>query len=246
MAAKPWYAGEHKDALLYLLIAIFFLELVVGGISFFYGIINAKPVESGGPPVADFPWVAWCAAAILAPVALLLIVHLAGSWVSRAMEQDEVAEVDEAGETENRGASNVPDGVNRFYASVRRAPAVVLLAATLFCGGALFFVDGAFAALGRLAMALVPYAPWLVASLGVLLAVCFIGHALMVYKQRKMENEYAWRREVLEKTGLVLMDKKSVALPMNNDQKTSGKTLPPGAIVDVTARQLPAKNGEEK
>ncbi len=32
---KPWYAGEHQDALYYLLIAIFFIELIVGGVAFF-------------------------------------------------------------------------------------------------------------------------------------------------------------------------------------------------------------------
>lgn len=239
MTQKPWYAGEHQDALFYLLIAIFFLELIVGGVAFFYGIIHAAPETAGGPPIARFPWLAWGLAAILSPVALLLIVHLAGSWLSHTLRREEIDSqpanplVDE----------DLPEGMKRFYASVRHAPTLVLLLGILAIGCALFFVEGALAAIMDLGKALVPYVPWIAGSLGGLLAVCFLVHAIMVYKQRKLEKEFAWRREVLEKTGLVLVDKSSVALPRDAAQNAliapETKAIEAGTVLDVTGRQLP-------
>lgn len=44
----PWYAGKNSDALFYLLIAIFFVELIIGGVAFFYGIIHSVPETPGG------------------------------------------------------------------------------------------------------------------------------------------------------------------------------------------------------
>lgn len=228
---KPWYAGENQDALFYLLIAIFFIELIVGGVAFFYGIIHAAPETPGGPPVARFPWLAWGAAAVLAPVAMLLIVHLAGSWLSHTLTREESA-------PKGDDAEKLPEGMRKFYAAVRHAPTLVLLLAILLVGVALFFVEGALAALMEFGKALVPYIPWLAGSAAALLAICFIVHAFMVYRQRKMENEFAWRREVLEKTGLVLVDKSSVALPHNEKQAAlvapEQKALEEGEILDVS------------
>lgn len=234
-AQKPWYAGEHQDALFYLLIAIFFIELIVGGVCFFYGIIHAEPEVPGGPPLARFPWLAWGLSAFLAPVALILIVHLAGTWLQGALTKDEKAE---AAGTDDE---HLPEGMKRFYASVRHAPAIVLLVAVFLCGVALFFVEGALGALMELFHALLPHLPWLAGGVAALLAVCFLVHAVMVYRQRKMENEYAWRREVLEKTGLVLVDRASVALPQDAAQQAliapEAKAL--GPVLDVDAGALP-------
>ncbi|WP_300126646.1 hypothetical protein [Desulfovibrio sp.] len=243
----PWYAGEHKDALFYLLIAVFFLELVVGGVAFFYGIMHAAPETTGGPPVARFPWLAWCLAAVLAPVGLLLVVHLAGTWLSRALTREE-AQAGEAApgqESSGSGQDNLPEGLRRFYAMVRNAPTLVVLLGILLLGAVLFFAEGALSALGRAGVALIPYIPWLAGSAAALLAVCFLGHAWFVYRQRRMEQEYAYRREVLERTGMVLMDKSCVALPPTGADGSPAPGLPPGApaalpeVVDVEATASP-------
>ncbi len=213
----PWYAGEHKDALFYLLVALFFVELIVGGVAFFYGIIKAAPEIPGGPPVARFPWLAWMLAALLAPVGLLLLVHLAGTVLSRGLSGADV-------DSEAKQEAELPPGLRRFYQTVRSAPSIVLLLGILLIGAGLFFVDGAISALGQAASALGPHIPWLAGSLAGLLAVCFLGHAFFVYRQRRLEQEYAFRREVLEKTGIVLMDKGNLALPP--DALARSKLLP--------------------
>ena len=238
----PWYAGEHKDALFYLLIAVFFLELVVGGVAFFYGIMHAAPETAGGPPVARFPWLAWCLAAVLTPVGLLLIVHLAGTWLSRTLTREEAqaGEPDDAQAEPGAGQENLPEGLRRFYAMVRNAPTLVVLLGILLLGAVLFFAEGALSALGRAGVALIPYIPWIAGSVAALLAVCFLGHAWFVYRQRRMEQEYAYRREVLERTGMVLMDKSCVALPPTGADGQPAPGLPPAAaalpeVVDVEA-----------
>lgn len=245
-ASVPWYAGKNQDALFYLLIAIFFIELIVGGVAFFYGIIHASPDTPGGPPVARFPWLVWALTAVLAPVALILIVHLAGSWLSAALTREEKQKESSA------DAGQLPEGMRRFYASVRHAPTVVLLLGILLLGAALFFMDGAMTMLMRLCHALVPHIPWLAGSLAALLGTCFIAHCIMVYRQRKMENEYAWRREVLEKTGLVLADRSTVQLPQGD---SANNILPPGqsipippaqAVLDVTEQSSVSSQKEDK
>ena len=63
-------------------------KLLIGGIAFFYGIMHAKPSLAGGPPEAQFPILGWAIGAVAAPVALLLIVHLSGLWVSNTLERE--------------------------------------------------------------------------------------------------------------------------------------------------------------
>ena len=238
-ARQPWYAGRHKDSLFYLLIAVLLVEMTVGGVAFFYGLVHAAPEVPGGPPVARFPWLAWGVASILAPVGLLLIVHLTGLWLARTLERDEALAGGPAfGEGSGAGGKLHPR-VESFYAMVRSAPTVVLLLGILLLGAALFFVDGAFNALVRLGGELLPYLPWLAGCAAALLAVCYVCHRWLLHRQRRMEQEYAFRREVLERTGIVLMDRNCLALPQDAAQQARLMELP--TLEGV--RALPAATG---
>lgn len=242
----PWYAGQYKDVLLYLLIAVFFVELIVGGVAFFYGLMRAAPLTPGGPPMARFPWLGWAAAAVLAPVGLLLIVHLIGSWISHTLNRDQGEESTDA------GADVLPERLRRFYAIIRNAPTVVVLVGILLLGAGLFFVDGALSALVRLGGALTRYIPWLAGSAAALLAVCYLGHRWFVYRQRRLDQEYAYRREVLERTGIVLVDKGCVPLPRQEEQRAAlaearimpRDALPP--VLDVESTAEDDATAEEK
>lgn len=226
--SRAWYEDKNQDTIFYLFIALFFIELIVGGIAFFYGIIHARPEIPGGPPIARFPWLVWALSAVLAPVAFLLIVHLTGSLISSTIKQDPSDSPDSLEKEE------LPEGMRRFYAAVRHAPAVVVLLAILLLGTSLFFVDGALTAVKHLLVNLVPYIPWLAVSFAALLAICFVTHAILVYRQRKMENEYAWRREVLEKTGMVITDNSTRTLSLEQEPKSA---LPQSTI---TVAALPS------
>ena len=66
-----------------------------------------------------------------------------------------------------------------------------------------------------------------------------------------MEQEYAYRREVLERTGMVLMDKSCVALPPSDTAGAPAPGLPPTEpaalpeVVDVEA-SLPDAAGDNE
>lgn len=213
-----WYAGPYKDALIYLMVAIFFVEMIVGGISFFYGVMHAAPDVPGGPPLARFPWLGWAVAAVLAPVGLMLIVHLSGTWVSRYLGREDNMQ---GGQGAGQAADDeqIPERLRRFYAIIRNAPTVVLLLGIMLLGAGLFFVDGAFSALMRLGGALAEYIPWIAGSLAALIAVCYLVHRWFVYRHHRMQQEYEYRREVLERTGIVLVDKGCIPLPQNEVQR---------------------------
>ncbi|MBO4301114.1 MAG: hypothetical protein J5861_05885, partial [Desulfovibrio sp.] len=237
-SSTPWYAGPYKDALTYCMVAIFLVELIVGGVAFFYGLMHAVPDTPGGPPMARFPWLGWALAAVLAPVGLLLIVHLAGSWVAHMLgRENNLSPAGEAGPTVSD--PQVPEQVERFYAIIRSAPTVVLLLGILLLGAALFFVDGAFSALMRLGTSLMPHIPWLAGSFAVMIATCYLVHRWFVYRHHRMQEEYAYRREVLERTGIVLVDEGCVSLGQNGVQ-------PPALEGQVVmARALPPVDEEE-
>lgn len=241
VGGQPWYAGQHKDALLYLMIAIFFVEMAVGGVAFFYGVMHAAPEVPGGPPMARFPWLGWALAAILAPVGLILIVHLAGTWVSRFLgrEAGDMAATT-GGDGNAADADQVPERLQRFYAIIRNAPTVALLLGILLLGAALFFVDGAFTALVALGSSLTPYIPWIAGSVAAMIAVCYLVHRLFIYRHHRMQQEFAYRREVLERTGIVLVDKNFIPLPQTEEQRLA---LGEARIVDAQAA-LPAANGD--
>ena len=173
---EAWYAGPYKDALIYLMVAIFFVELVVGGVSFFYGVMHAAPEVPGGPPLARFPWLGWAVAAVLAPVGLMLIVHLSGTWVSRYLGREDGQRAEAQAGAQNADDEQVPERLRRFYAIIRSAPTVVLLLGIMLLGAGLFFVDGAFSALVRLGGALTDYIPWIAGSLAAMIAVCYLVH----------------------------------------------------------------------
>lgn len=216
---EAWYAGPYKDALIYLMVAIFFVELVVGGVSFFYGVMHAAPEVPGGPPMARFPWLGWAVAAVLAPVGLMLIVHLSGTWVSRYLGREDGQRAEAQAGAQSADDEQVPERLRRFYAIIRSAPTVVLLLGIMLLGAGLFFVDGAFSAIVRLGSALTDYIPWIAGSLAAMIAVCYLVHRWFMYRHHRMQQEYEYRREVLERTGIVLVDKGCIPLPQNEMQR---------------------------
>ena len=245
-----WYAGPYKDALIYLMVAIFFVEMIVGGISFFYGVMHAAPDVPGGPPLARFPWFGWAVAAVLAPVGLMLIVHLSGTWVSRYLgREDSIQGGQGSGQTADD--EQVPERLRRFYAIIRNAPTVVLLLGIILQGAGLFFVEGAFSALMRLGGALAEYIPWIAGSLAALIAVCYLVHRWFVYRHHRMQQEYEYRREVLERTGIVLVDKGCIPLPQNEVQRLAlgghvveAQALPPALDAEAAPGDAAAdRNG---
>ncbi len=197
---------QHKELLFYLSVAIFFLELIVGGVAFFYGIIHAVPGENGGPPQFQFPWLTYAIAAIVSPAALLLIVHMAGVGLFRSMQK-------KTPEEEAAWRENLPHRLQKVYTIIQGAPTIMLFLGVILLGVALFYVDGAISVVMRMGEALAPYWPWIIGGLLGSACVIYVGKAYFAYRTRRMEQEYAFRREIFERTGQILVDKGTVQLP---------------------------------
>ncbi len=227
-----WYNKQHKDLLFYLSIAIFMLELVVGAVAFFYGIIHAEPGTNGAPPQFQFPWLGYALAAILAPAALLLIVHLAGVGLFRSLRGKNIEE-DEAWRKE------LPTRLRKVYAIIQGAPTAVLLVGILLLGVALFYVDGAIQMLIETASRLEAYLPWIIGGFAGAWCIAYLGRTWFAYRTKHMQEEYAFRREVLEKTGQIIVDKGSIQLP-----PTQVHTVPILDVATVHAIDIAPANSE--
>ena len=209
---RNWYDGQNREIVVYYLIAVAFLELIVGAVAFFYGVVHAEPMGPDGVRMASFPWVGWLIAAILSPVGLLLILHLSGQYFSRSLNAtsaDGMAGGADAGE-------EVPERVQRLYAIVKHAPTVVVLLGLIALGGALFFLDSAMDVLISMGRGILPYLPWILGSLTVFLIVCYIVRQIFVARHNRMQQEYAYRLKVLEKTGIIIASKGSEPLKLED------------------------------
>ncbi len=205
-ASSFWRDKQHKDLVFYLVIAIFFLELVVGGVAFFYGVIHAKPGVDGMPPQFQFPWLAYIIAAVVAPAALILIVHMAGVGLFRTIKGKNAEE-------EEAWQAALPQRLRKVYVFINGAPTMVLLLGLLFLGVALFYVDGAIDVLMHVAGRMEKYIPWIVGGLVAAWCVSRIGRVWFTYRTRRMEEEFAFRRQIFETTGQIIVDKNSRQLP---------------------------------
>lgn len=219
-AVDFWYDKQHKDLLFYLSIGIVFLELIVGGVAFFYGVMHAKPAQNGLPPQFQFPWLAYSIAAVVAPATLLLIVHLAGVGLFRSL-RDTRAEDEE-------WRKDLPERLRKVYAIVQGAPTVLLLVGLMSLGAALFYIDGAMSALFRLGGALEEYIPWIIGAVVGGWCLAYVARMWLNYRTKKLEAEYQFRREVLERTGVIIVDRGSVQLPPSLVEDGSFRVLEGG------------------
>lgn len=233
-----WYEGQHREIVVYYLIAVAFLELIVGAVAFFYGVVHAVPLVPDGPRMAKFPWLGWLVASLLSPVGLLLILHLSGQFFSRSLN----ASVSDADSSQGRGdyedvtkenSGAVPKHVERFYAIMRRAPTIVVLLGLIVMGATFLFLDSAMDVTVRIGQALSPYIPWILTSLTVFFLVCYLGRLFFVSRHHRMEQEYAYRMKVLEKTGIIITSKGCTPLRIGqngNIQVLEVSNTPPGAL----------------
>ena len=223
---------QSKDMVFYLSMAIIFVELLITLVAICYGIVTATP-SAGGVPQFNFPWITYFIALAVAPAVLLLMVHLTGVGLLRSLRGHED---DEAWQ------EKLPDRIRRVYSLIQGAPVVVLLLGVILLGALLFFVDGALGILMRLAQTIEHYLPWIIGGIAGIICVGVTARYWFGYRSKKIAEEYAFRREVLEKTGVIIVDKDSMPLPPGDNRQYALPTAQTEAlpqaediqIVDVT------------
>ncbi|MDL2316098.1 hypothetical protein LJC59_03340 [Desulfovibrio sp. OttesenSCG-928-A18] len=222
---------QRRELWMYIAVSIVAVELLVAVGALFYGFLSAG--AAGTEARFTFPWLSWGAVAVIAPSLILLAVHLADVGLFRQPV---------------RGASDkdwqrlLPSRMQKLYLFIKGAPVIVILLGIVGLGAALMTLDGAFSAFGRIASALVPYIPHIAITGAVVLCVLILAVVWLHYRTRRLVAEYEFRREVLERTGVIIVDKGSTALPpggigdvpfaitAGGEANGAGKpALPPGA-----------------
>ena len=211
-----WYKNKNKDVVIYYLIAIFFVEIIVTTIAFFYGVVHAEYQYTGGPRIASFPWLGWIIASSLVPVVLLLFFHLSGWFFSKTI--DEPYEGDKS-----RSAQNIPDKVKVFYALVNNAPVILVLLTLLAFGILIFFIDSALATI-------TPYIPWIVGGMSIFLTVSYLARLFFLSHENKLNREYEYRMQIFKETGIIITDKNTMQIDSSTQSK---KSIPQQTILEL-------------
>jgi hypothetical protein len=236
-------ARRRRELILYLLAGAAALEFMLASGALLYAFVNGY-TGPDGRFVFSFPLLPFSAAALLVPALLLLFVHLADVGLFRGRNRASATAADAAGTLragrESAGGQAAPDAEAweellperpaRLFRILRGVPAVALLVGIILLGAALLTLDSVLGALGQLASVFAPHAEMLLVCLSILACFAVAGVLLLRYRTRKMREEYAFRREVLEKTGVIIVEKGS-------------RALPPGGI-EVVPQILPAVESE--
>ena len=211
---------QRRELWTYIGVSIVGVELLIAGGALLFGFVGAS---GEGARVVSFPWVAWGAVALLTPAFILLAVHLADVGLFRAPG-------DAASEAEWQ--KHLPERLQKIYRIVKGAPVLVILLGVILFGVGVLTLDGAFSAVRRFGSALVPHLPYIVGGIAAVLCVIIVAVVWLHYRTRRLIAEYEFRREVLEKTGVIIVDKGSTSLP-------------PGGVGDVPYALVAGEDGEK-
>lgn len=191
---------QRRELWIYIAVSIVAVELLITVGAVLYGFMSGSGT---GRNAFVFPWLTWGALAVVSPTLILLLVHFADVGLFRAP----------GAEAEQEWQKHLPQRLQRFYRVIKGAPVVVVLLGIVLLGAALMTLDGALSALMGLASSLEPYIAHIVIGLAAILCVFILSAVWLSYRTRRLMSEYAFRREVLEKTGVIIVDKGSTPLP---------------------------------
>lgn len=229
-AASPPALSEkqRRELWLYIAVSIVGVELMIATGAVLYSFISTASDTSGAARII-FPWLSWGALSGVAPALILLLVHLADVGLFRPPG---------GAYSEQEWQKLLPARMQKLYSIIKGAPVVVVLVGIVLLGAALLTLDGALSALQRFGSALLPYLPHIVGGIAGIVAVAIIAVVWLNYRTRRLIAEYEFRREVLEKTGVIIVDKGSAALPPGGEgdvpyaivsgEEPGIRALPPG------------------
>lgn len=192
---------QRRELWLYIAVSIAAVEFLIAVGAVFYGFMAYNP---GSGQAFAFPWISWGAIAVMAPTLILLLVHFADVGLFRPAG---------GASSESEWQERLPSRLQRIYSIIKGAPVVAVLLCIILLGFALMTLDGALSALMRFGNVLVPYIPHIAGAIVLLTAIFMGASAWLSYRTRRIMAEYEFRREVLAKTGVIIVDKGSTPLP---------------------------------
>jgi hypothetical protein len=192
---------RRGDFWISVLVLIFVVEFFISIVALCYGIVLTPP--RGGDETARiaFPWIGWIAAMLLAPALILGLARLFAG--KRDAEESR---------REKAWTGRLPERAARLYRFMRDAPLFMVCLSLLALGATLLAMDSAFSFIQEIFLALVPYAPHFIGGATLFAIAIAALMAWFRYKNNQLLAEYQFRREVLEKTGVILVDGRGKAL----------------------------------
>ena len=211
-AARPVRRADYWTSVVILtFVSAFFITIA----AVCYGIImTPTPATPGRIPTLVFPWIGWF-------VALLISTGCIVGFAQYLAGKDAEGNDTEGGTTSEKAwAGQLPSQALRVYRIIKDAPLFMVCFALIALGATLLVIDGAFALVSGIVLALIPYAPYFIIGVTVFAVAIASLMAWFRHANNKLAAEYAFRREVMEKTGVILLDDKGKAI------------LPPGGSRD--------------
>ena len=206
--SRPIHSSDYWASVIILaFVAAFFITVA----AVCYGIIITPPPAPGAIPTMVFPWIGWFATLLVSTAVIVGFAQYVAGKTQPGEETDDTAEKAWAGQ--------LPEKALRLYQLIKDAPLFVVCFALIALGATLLAIDGAFALVSGIVLALVPYAPYFIGAVTIF-AVAIAGlMAWFRHANNRLAAEYAFRREVMEKTGVILLnDKGKAILPPGGDR----------------------------
>lgn len=191
---------EKKSLLTYIALGIIIVECVVTVVAILHGVTNLHPTADGNMEYL-FPWKAYLVAVLLAPIAVMFIIQVIGMGFNRFINGDPVmTEVDN---------EHIPEKMRNWIHLINGMPTTILLAGFLFVGMILYNMDIIIDFVLKLGQAAAELAIWISVGLVAAWIVSYVCKMYFMYRTRRVAEEYAFRREVLERTGIAIIDQKT-------------------------------------
>ncbi len=227
---------EQKSLLFYIAVGIILVEFAVTVGALITGIAGAEQL-GGGKVQFNFPWTGYLVTVVVAPIIVILLVNLIGMGFYRAVHGEPAMSSEQF--------DQMPEKARNFFSLVRGAPTIILFGGIVVLGAVLYYLDGVMSLLLKLGDSVETIVIW--GTCGIVIAWClsYCARMWLMYRTRRLEEDYAFRREVLERTGMVILDGKNMLGSQEGTQYIVERALPSGgqgsAVVDMDA--LPTAEG---
>lgn len=215
---------ERKYVLAYIVIGIVLVEFLVAIVAIWQGVANVQSMPDGTVRFR-FPWGGYLVSVAAAPVVVLLVLQVIALGYTRLIKGDPVL-------TEAQ-LRQLPPWLQKMLAAVNGVPTFLLMLGVTLLAVVIYYFDRVLGFVIRLGESTEHLVLWV--GGGVLAAWCvgYLGRMWFAYKVRRMQEEYAYRREVLDRTGMIIVDQRTMLaqLPTQGDAMTP-RALP--GTIDVS------------
>ena len=215
---------ERKYVLAYIVIGIVLVEFLVAIVAIWQGVANVQSMPDGTVRFR-FPWGGYLVSVAAAPVVVLLVLQVIALGYTRLIKGDPVL-------TEAQ-LRQLPPWLQKMLAAVNGVPTFLLMLGVTLLAVVIYYFDRVLGFVIRLGESTEHLVLWV--GGGVLAAWCvgYLGRMWFAYKVRRMQEEYAYRREVLDRTGMIIVDQRTMLaqLPGQGDAMTP-RALP--GTIDVS------------